>query len=218
VAWPGSYTPDVFLPPNVGFPVIRRPNFATREAASATGRRWRSAQRQYPTWKYTMPFEVLPTGGQYQGASGAALQYVAGFYVDQQGKFAEFLFQDIYTPDYQVAGGLIGYGDGATLSFPFVRAWRNTYEPVGWVNAADVSGVKLAGVSQASGWSVTSPNLLTFATPPAAGAAIAASFNFYWRCTFSDDSIEFEEFMADLFDLKELNFETLPSNVASALP
>ena len=143
--------------------------------------------------------------------TGLALQYVEGFIVDQGGPWTEFLFQDTATPDYQATAAQIGVGDGTTTSFAFCRALRNTHEPVGYVFQAGVSSVTVNGVAQVGNWSVTPPNLLTFTSAPAAAAVIAAAFQYYWRCTFASDTLDMDEFMTDLFELKELKFESLPS-------
>ena len=219
VPWPPlAPAPDVFAPPDAGWSVTRERLTQTRIATAATGRRWRSALRQYPTIRYTLTFEALTSAAAYQGLASQSWQYVEGFLVDHLGPFAEFLFQDIFTPDYQVTGGTIGIGDGATTSFTFSRALRNTHEPVGWVSLADVSGVWVNGTLQSGNWSVTAPNILSFTTPPAVGAVITASFAFYWRCSFSEDSLSQDEFMSGLFELKELEFETLPSATPASVP
>jgi hypothetical protein len=215
--WPGLYQPDVFSPPNISLPIIRERGTDTRTASVASGKRWRSPLRQYPTIRWTLTFEALTSLAAYQGLVSQGWQYLEGFIVDQSGPFQEFLFQDIYTPDYQISGGLIGTGDGVTTNFTISRALRNTHEPVGWVNQADVSNVSVGGVTQASGWSILSPNILSFATAPAAGKAITITCNYYWRCTFTEDTASMDAFMLDLLDFKELKFESLPSSTAANL-
>jgi len=215
--WPGLYQPDVFSPPNISLPIIRERVTDTRTSSVASGKRWRSPLRQYPTIRWTLTFEALTSLSSYQGLVAQGWQYLEGFIVDQSGPFQEFLFQDIYTADYQISGGLIGTGDGVTTNFTISRALRNTHEPVGWVNASDVSNVSVGGVTQGTGWSIVTPNILSFATAPAPGAAITITCNFYWRCTFTEDTALMDAFMLDLLDFKELKFESLPSATAANL-
>ena len=205
--------PDIFSPPNVGYPVKRERLNQTIVKAAPSGQRWRSPVRSYPTLRWTLPFEALTTLGSYQGLSAQTQQYLEGFFVDQIGPFNEWLFQDVYTPDYQLSAAQIGLGDGVSTNFTVCRAWRNTHEPVGYVRSADVSSVTVAGASTGA-WSITSPNILTLSTAPAIGASVAISCSYFWRCTFTEDVAEFEEFMQQLFETRALRFESLPSLTA----
>jgi Conserved hypothetical protein 2217 (DUF2460) len=51
--------------------------------------------------------------------------------------------------------------------------------------------------------------VVTFAAAPAAGAAISWSGTFNWLCRFCEDSLEFDNFMYQLFALKKCRFETV---------
>ena len=48
-----------------------------------------------------------------------------------------------------------------------------------------------------------------FNSPPGAGLAITATFTYLFLCRFSDDSIEFENFMYQLWSQKGLKFRSL---------
>ena len=56
------------------------------------------------------------------------------------------------------------------------------------------------------------PNSLVFATPPASGAAIAASFAYAFLCRFDDDAAEFEQAMQNLWRLDSLKFRSVRSS------
>lgn len=209
--------PDIFVPPALGWPFAVSVTPLTAVQAHSNARRYTMPTRQYPTYMITLTFEVLNSGAAYQGLAGNTLQYVKGFFIDQVGKYNGFLFRDTSTPDFQVTVGALGTGDGTTLNFTFCRALRETHEPVGYVFVADVSAVYVAGVLQATGWSVTAPNLLTFASAPAYGATITATFKWYYLATFAEDQAVFSQFAAQLFEVKELKLLTLPSDTAAGL-
>src|SRR5262249_1334205 len=71
------------------------------------------------------------------------------------------------------------------------------------VSAVYGNGSLLSG----SAWSIDkTTGLLSFSTPPAAGAVIAAHFTFRPRCPFTDDLTDFEEFMYLLHKVGGLKF------------
>lgn len=80
-------------------------------------------------------------------------------------------------------------------------------EPVGWV--LTVSNVYLNGVNQASGWSLSTPNSLIFASAPGAGAAIAATFTYAFQCRFDSDDQDFEQFMSALWKADSVIFKSV---------
>ena len=89
--------------------------------------------------------------------------------------------------------------------------WRRTLggftDPVGWVTA--LNNVYLNGVAQSSGFSLTTPNTLTFATAPGAGVAITADFSYAFQCRFLDDQNDFENFTSGLWTVQTLKFRSV---------
>lgn len=60
------------------------------------------------------------------------------------------------------------------------------------------------------GWSVDPlTGLVVFGAPPVSGHTITADFTYYWRCHFTDDSADFENFMFQLWTLKQIKFESV---------
>jgi uncharacterized protein (TIGR02217 family) len=51
--------------------------------------------------------------------------------------------------------------------------------------------------------------LVTFATPPPAGHAIAADFTYRFRVRFAEESVEFENFMYQLWQLKQIKLQSV---------
>jgi hypothetical protein len=56
---------------------------------------------------------------------------------------------------------------------------------------------------------VESGSTVTLSSAPAAGAVVAASFTYYWRCRFSDDTTEFTKFLYGLSSVSNLKFESV---------
>jgi hypothetical protein len=78
------------------------------------------------------------------------------------------------------------------------------------VNA--VSQVTVAGtptsaytLSQAGAYG---KDTITFTSAPALGAAIKASFTFYWPCRFMQDDPEFSNFALNFWALRKISFIT----------
>ena len=179
----------------------RRPTFDTIVASHPSGAEVRLALWDNCLWEFELTYDVLASNAAYPGAGNRTLQTLMGFYLARGGQYGSFLFSD---PDFNTAVGQgIGAGDGTTVVFPFYRVFGGQVEPVSWVTA--VSAIYLDGVAQASGWTVGG-NTIAFAAAPASGVMISADFTYGFVCRFLEDSIDFEEFMDNLWRLKSLKF------------
>ena len=77
------------------------------------------------------------------------------------------------------------------------------------ITAVYLNGVTQNPATYSCATGLNSTGLLTFVTPPLAGALITADFVFCFRCRFVDDSYQFENFMYQLWQLKKLTFITV---------
>ena len=50
---------------------------------------------------------------------------------------------------------------------------------------------------------------MTFDTPPATGQLVAADFTYRFRVRFADDTAEFENFMYQLWQLKQIKLQSV---------
>jgi len=201
-------TPPCFpVLPGQGWSVHKKPIFSTIVAAHASGREVRDALYVNPIWQFELTFDGLDgsAAGQYPGLGAQSLQALMGLFLQCQGQFSTFLYTD--PTDNSVANQVFATGDGATTSFTFARSLGGFLEPVGWVTR--VSQVAVGGVAQASGWSLSAPNSLVFASAPAGGAAIGASFSYAFQCRFDDDAADFEQVMQNLWRLESLKFRSV---------
>ncbi len=190
-----------------GWSVHKKPVFSTLVAGHVSGREVRDALYANPIWQFELTFDGLDgTSAGTNGSLGAkSLQTLMGLFLQLQGQFGTFLYVDP-TDNFALLQTL-GTGDGATSSFPLTRTLGGFTEPVGW--ATSVVGVTVGGAALATGWSTPTPNSLAFATPPAAGAAVVASFAFAFLCRFDADDLDFEQFMANLWRAQSVKFRSL---------
>jgi hypothetical protein len=195
--------------PGQGWSVHKKPTFSTTVAAHVSGREVRNALWQYPIWEFEVSFDGLASdSASYPGLGAQSLQSLMGLFLQCQGQSRTFLFTD--PTDSAATVQSLGSGTGAQTTFIMGRALGGFFEPVGWVKS--IANVYLNGVNQASGWSLTTPNSLVFATAPGAGVAVAASFSYAFLCRFLEDSEDFEQFMQNLWALQSLKFRSVRSN------
>jgi len=193
--------------PGLAWSVTKAPTFQTRIQRAVSGRELRALDYPYPLWQFTLVFAFLrdnPDVGLDE------LRTLMGFYLDCQGAYGTFLFQD--PSDYQVIGQYLGTGDSSSAAFQLQRTMGTALlgggfaEPIVAPNL--ITAVYLDGITQnPSGYSIDpGTGLLTFSTPPGTGLVITADFSYWFRCRFVDDSYDFENFMYRLWQLKKLTF------------
>ena len=202
---------------NTTFPDLRglsweytlTPTFSTGVQQATSGLEVRAAFWSAPLWKLSLSYEFLHDDSLHVDQNGySELQQLVGFFLARQGSFDSFLIdlaQLTRKPlDSTVSGQPIGTGDGSTTSFQLVRNIGGYLEQV--QNPAGQSAtVYVAGVTKTQGTDYTiSTGLVSFAVPPANGAAITADFQWLWRVRFAQDELEFGNFMYLLWECKKV--------------
>jgi uncharacterized protein (TIGR02217 family) len=200
---------------NTQFPDLRglaweytlTPMFSTGIQQATSGREVRAAFWSAPLWKLSLTYEFLHDDAHHVDANGySELQQLVGFFLARQGSFDSFLVdlaQLTRKPlDSTVSGQPIGTGDGSTTSFQLVRNIGGYLEKI--QNPAGQSAtVYVAGVRKTQGTDYTIANgIVSFAVPPAGGAAITADFQWLWRARFAQDELAFGNFMYLLWEAK----------------
>ncbi len=198
--------------PGLGWSVTKAPRFATRTQKAISGRQLRILDQPNPIWTWTLTYSLLRDKWDTRQPGGLGIGYdelrtLAGFFLQQQGAFAAFLFDD--PTDDTIAGQSIGSGDSSTTVFQLVRTMGGFAEPIVAPNV--VSAVYFNGVLQSpAGYTVdATTGLVTFAAPPPSGQAITSDFTYYFRVHFTEDINEFENFMYQLWSLKQIKFESV---------
>lgn len=133
----------------------------------------------------------------------ADFQTLFGFLNSLFGRTLPFLYKDEY--DNYVANQAIATGDGVTTTFQLQRTLGGSTDPVFAPIAAGLV-VTVAGTPTSVTVTILS-GIITFASAPASGAAIAATFSYYWRCFLDDDEgQEFGYFDQNGVEMKKLMF------------
>lgn len=191
--------------PGLKIEASRIPNFSTKIQAVASGNETRAAFMLYPLWTFRLAFEVLG-----HGLQGDDLNTLQGFFLARRGQFDSFLYLD--PSDNAVADMSFGTGNGSATQFQLTRRCSSGFpfdEPV--QNLKFLTNIKAAG-SVTTAYSISGTGLVTFNSPPANGAALTWTGQFYYRCRFLQDMAEFEQFLQDLWSLKKLELLGSPMN------
>jgi uncharacterized protein (TIGR02217 family) len=203
--------------PGLGWSVSKAPRFATRIQRAVSGRELRVLDQPNPIWTWTLTYSLLRDAHDTRGVAGPGVGYdelrtLMGFFLQQQGSFAAFLYDD--PADDRAAGQALGTGDGSAAAFQLVRSMGvgllggGFAEPITAPNT--VSAIYFDGVVQSpAGYSVDpDTGLVSFASPPPSGQVVAADFTYYFRVRFGDDSADFENFLYQLWALKQVRFQS----------
>lgn len=190
----------------LGFPWVRRPIWSTLKQRSVSGKRSALALFSYPLYEWEMTYEFLRSS-----AAHTEWQQLQAFFNARSGAFDTFLLTD--PDDYTVTDQAIGTGDGAETDFQLVRTLGGYVEPILAPNV--ITNIKAAGVTvdpadyTVNAWGTTTPGLIVFDSAPANGAALTATYSYYFPVEFLDDSISFEKFMNQLWELKAVNLRSI---------
>lgn len=181
--------------------VTRSPLWNTMKQETPSGREYRGIFQIYPRYRYTLIFNYLR-----DTTLAPDYRTLLGFFNSMKGGWDTFLFTD--PDDSSVAGMQFGTGNGSLTGFQLVRTLGNFSEPVYDINGAPT--IKVAGVTKTAGsdYTIGTTGIVTFTAAPANGAALTWTGSFYWRCTFEDDSMDFDKFMNLLWSVKKLSLKT----------
>jgi uncharacterized protein (TIGR02217 family) len=212
----------------VRFSVLRKPRAgATLIQTATSGKETRIALWSAPINDFELSYEFLWQNQPYASIGAvpapAAIRSFSdpiiaddwaaleGFFKARQGAFDDFLFNDVYTPDNAAQNMQFGVGDGQTVAFQITRMLGPFVEPVqnlaGVITGAPDTPPAIyvnATLQSANDYAISSTGVVTFNTPPAAGAILAWSGRFYHRVRFAQDVNDFELFMHNFFRLRKV--------------
>lgn len=186
--------------PGVQIEVKRMPVHKTTIKGAVSGREYRARHMTSPRYRYTLSFEFLRDGrGGYD-----EFKPLLGFFNARGGSFDSWLFND--QDDNTATAQLLGVGNGVQTQFQVVRTLGGYVEPIYDLQSGTFA-FYLNGVIQSAGVSYGG-GVVTLATPPGAGVAVTWTGQFYWRCRFMQDQLDFNKFMHRLWSLKTCEFIT----------
>jgi uncharacterized protein (TIGR02217 family) len=195
-----------------GWSVTKSPRFATRIQRAVNGRELRALDQPYPLWNWTLTYPLLRDRNDTRAFSGSGIGYdefrtLAGFFLQQQGALQPFLFDD--PTDDSVTAQWLGVGDSSRTMFQLVRTMGGFAEPITAPNT--VAAVYFDGILQpASNYTVdAATGLVAFTGPPPSGQSVTADFTYWFRVRFADDTAEFENFMIQLWQARQIKLQSV---------
>jgi len=196
--------------PGLGWSVVKSPRFATRIQRAVNGRELRALDQPYPLWNWTLTYPLLRDRNDSRAISSPSydeLRTLAGFFLQQQGALQPFLFDD--PTDNIAAAQPLGTGDSSRTVFQLLRNMGGFAEPITAPNT--VSSIYFDGILQsAANYTVdAATGSVTFATPPPAGQLVTADFTYWLRVRFADDTAEFENFMLQLWQARQIKLQSV---------
>ena len=221
-----SPTPVFPVLPPLAWSLHKKPIMSSRATTGSSGRETQLACAVYPRWAFILTYggssclrdqtqniePFLPLAGRTE------LEQISGLFLSCLGPYGEFYYDDV--DDDSRNNQLIGAGDGATAVFPVYYTWGTgpftpslTF-PVGGLSSIDE--VYFDGVLQNPlHYSIDATKTkIVFSPPPPAPVPglpriITANFHFYYRCRFLDDNLSFSQWAMNLWDTKEVRFESV---------
>ncbi len=177
---------DVRFPIALGREASVEPAFSTAIATTAGGAEQRNAE-----WADArLRFDAGP------GVRGEAdLHTLIAFFRARRGAAEGFRFEDPFdsssngmTGNPQAMDQAIGAGDGARTDFALVKHYGGQERRITRPVAGSVR-VAVDGVERMSGWMLSEKGVVSFAEPPADGAAVTAGFRFDVPVRFAEDRL-----------------------------
>lgn len=193
----------------LGWPVVRTAMWNTGVQRSISGKRTAVAFQAYPLYQWELTYNYLMAD-----SVNLDMQTLLAFFNSLQGQLDTFLYEA--PDDNSVTGQNLGTGDGVTTDFQLVRAMVGVgysyVEPIlapKHVSTVYVNGVAVSGSAwTVSSWGSATPGVITF-TPgnvPPVGQAVTADFTFYWPVALTDDSLELNAFLSQIYKNPSLKF------------
>lgn len=178
--------------------VQRSASWPTAIQETETGNEIRIQVQPRPKWSWSLGFEFLMDD---RTAGISDLQKLSGFWLRHRGALETFRFRD--PDDYTATDAPIGTGDGAKAQFQLVRSLGGTGtayrydEPIQEIETAavKVDGVEVSAILGAGG-------VVTLASAPAVGAAVTATFSYWWRVRFASTDLDVQQWLRRIWRTK----------------
>src|SRR5579863_562078 len=208
--------------PSQAWSVHKQPLFKTNTNVAISGREYQIARQVIPRWEFTLSYggeawlrdqtQNNPIYGPLAGFR--ELEQIAGLFLACLGSYGEFYYIDPDDNSRLDQNTYPGPGAGITTFLclfnwgtgPFTPA---AFYPVSGIQILDA--VYINGVAQSpSTYSLDSTRTqIVFTSAPSSGVDITADFHFYFRCRFLADVEEFSQWAKNLWELKELKFQSV---------
>lgn len=196
-------------------------NEKTLTEKAISGNEYFILRQVIPRWEFTLRYggdswlrDQTQNTTPYGPLSGhVELEQLAGLFLACLGSYGEFYYSD--PDDNSRSGQGVAQADGVKTTFPVFFHWGTgpftptAYYPVTGIQSMDTVYFNGSPISPTL-YTLDSTNTkLVFTSPPSAGTVIAADFHFYFRCRFLNDVEEFEQWAYNLWEKKELKFQSV---------
>jgi len=193
--------------PGLTWDVKKTPEFNTMVQTSVSGKEARASFWTAPRWHFELAYELL------RPAAKQELEAIMGLFLQMNGSAGSFYYTD--PNDNAVAGQAIGTGTGSQTAYQLVRTISSSLfsiagftEPM--LNIKAIAHIYLAGIATSAYTLAANPSgIINFTAPPGNGVAITGDFSYYFRCRFKEDSQEFNQFMHNLYEAKQIELFSL---------
>jgi hypothetical protein len=175
----------------------------------------------YPRWSFILSYggdswlreqtqNILPD---YTKQGLTELQQISSLFLACKGAYGEFYYDDP-EDDSRLSAYLGQYSYFGSQTYPILVSWGYgptnpslTY-PVGGINV--ITNVYVNGsVIPTANWALDSTRTQLYITGVANSGQVRADFTFYYRCRFLDDTLAFSQFAQNLWETKEVRFESV---------
>jgi hypothetical protein len=177
------------------------PNFNTKTQVSVSLSELRASFAATPIYHFKLGYDVLRDGVQHL-ITYTEMRDLMGFYLARQGRFDSFLYE--HPDDHEVVAQVFAIADGVTSNYNLARTLGEFTERVANVNA--VAEITVNDVPT-SNYTLTSQGVVQFTSPPALDASLGWSGTYYYRCRFTNDYQELNQFMHQLWNAKSVEFD-----------
>lgn len=212
-----SPTPVFPTLPPLGWSMHKQPSFMSTVTKAATGRECQLIRAVYPRWEFTLKYgddswlreqtQNIETDPRLAGFT--ELEQISGLFLQCLGAYGEFYYDD---PNDNTRQLDYGHGDGIKTVYQLVYTWGVApalpfVAPVTGIN--EILQVTIGGmVLDPSQYTVDATNTkIVFLTPPLLDIVIA--YSFYYRCRFLADMSEYQQWAKNLWENKEVKFQSV---------
>lgn len=188
--------------PGFAWGLSKKPKWNSRIQKSVSGKRQAVGYMSYPLYEYTVNFNVLR-----EYSTFTELEQLQGFFNQMRGQVDTFKFVD--PTDAAASVQQFGIGNGVQVAFQLARTYGGFTEPVHTPNV--ITTVRRAGTTQTTPahWTLGANGLLTFGTAPLNGNVLDWTGTYYWRCAFTQDTIDLINDGVDIWKSSKISFETV---------